>query len=344
MLELLDQVNHWVTANKPFVMATVIETWGSSPRPVGSALIVNEDMEMAGSVSGGCVEGAVVKEAMRILSNNEVATLPFGVRDEDAWSVGLSCGGKMKVFAEKFLAFSNRISEKEVWEEWYNCLINNRGCVLLSSMEKGVGNHFLVLDNGDTLGGAIPDELLGLAQKAFRERKSQIVEASENSYFAWVFPRKSQLIIVGAAHITKDLITLGNMYDFETIVIDPRGIFAEKTQFPNPPHQLHVKWPAEVLESFALDNYAYAVLLTHDPKIDDQALEILLRSDIGYIGALGSKKTHEKRVARLEKAGFSPEIIGRIHAPIGVDINAKRPKEIALSIMGEIIKKANEFL
>jgi xanthine dehydrogenase accessory factor len=141
-----------------------------------------------------------------------------------------------------------------------------------------------------------------------------------------------------------DLVHLAHYFGFETTVIDPRGIFANKTDFPTPPNTLHVDWPAEILPEIALNAYTYAVLLTHDPKIDDQALHLLLRSKVAYIGALGSKKTHEKRVKRLTDAGFSLEEISKINAPVGVNINAKSAREIALSIIGALVKAKNEFL
>jgi len=152
------------------------------------------------------------------------------------------------------------------------------------------------------------------------------------------------MLIVGAAHITVDLVALAKQFDFETVVIDPRGIFSEKTQFPVQPDHLYVDRPAEILPTYDLDAYSFAVLLTHDPKIDDQALHLLLRSDIAYIGALGSRRTHAKRVKRLTEAGFSESEIEKIHGPIGVSINAKLPKEIALSILGQIIQVKNRYL
>ncbi|MEM1121104.1 MAG: XdhC family protein, partial [Bacteroidota bacterium] len=152
---------------------------------------------------------------------------------------------------------------------------------------------------------------------------------------------KSQLLIIGAAHITVDLVTLGKMYGFETIVIDPRGIFTNKTQFTTPPDQLYEKYPAEVLPDYDLDAHTYAVVLSHDPKIDDNALHILLKSDVAYIGALGSRKTQAKRVARLQEAGFDDATIAKIHSPVGLAIKAKTPKEIALSIMAELILTKN---
>lgn len=344
MFDILPKIEEWVSQDKPFALATVIKTWGSSPRPVGSSLAVTGDMEMAGSVSGGCVEGAVMKKAQEILQSGQPQRLKFGVTDEDAWAVGLSCGGAIQVWTERFLAFDDDPAEQAVWEKLHDCLTNNVGCVLLTTMAEAANEHLLVVPAEDAVLGKKTDPALAeLARKAYRERNNQVVEHAGVSYFARVFPRKSQLLIVGAAHITTDLVRLGNLYDFETVVIDPRGIFAEKTQFPEPPHQLFVDWPAEVLPGFTLDDYSYAVLLTHDPKIDDQALHILLKSDIGYIGALGSRRTHEKRVKRLTKDGFSEAQIGRIHAPIGVDINARRPKEIALSIMAELIQVQNQY-
>lgn len=342
MKELIEIIKDWTNKNKSFACATVIQTWGSSPRPVGSTMLVTEDMEMAGSVSGGCVEGAVIKAALPLIKNGTGQRLAYGVADEEAWAVGLSCGGKMQVFAERFLAFDERETEKAAWEKLSACLTNNEACVLLTKIIDGKGEHSVVLPNGEVFGQPISANLESEALRVYNERKNQVI--AEGAYFAQVFPRKSQMLIIGAAHITVDLVKLANMYGFETVVIDPRGVFAKKTQFPDPPDQLFEKYPAEVLPKFTLDAYTYAVILSHDPKIDDNALHILLKSDAAYIGALGSRKTHAKRTARLQEAGFSEEEISRIHAPVGVDINAKSPAEIALSVMGEIIKVKNEFL
>jgi len=344
MTDILPELENWIEQNKPFALATVVKTWGSSPRPVGSALAVTGDMEMAGSVSGGCVEGAVAKEAKQILESGRAERLKFGVSDEDAWNVGLSCGGAIQVWTEPFLAFDEDPVEKKIWGKLHHCLSNNVGCVLLTHLT-AESEHLLLIPAEDAAFGKARENkaLLELARRAYRERNNQVLEHEGENYFARVFPRKSQMLIVGAAHITSELVQLGNMYDFETIVIDPRGIFANKTQFPEAPHQLINDWPAEVLPGFQLDVFSYAILLSHDPKIDDQALHLLLRSNIDYIGALGSRRTHEKRVRRLREAGFQDDDIDRIHAPIGVDINAKRPKEIALSIMAQIIQQQNRF-
>ena len=343
MKDLLPKIKEWIVANKPFAIATVIKTWGSSPRPVGSTLIVSQDMEMSGSVSGGCVEGAVIKAALPLIKKGQGALVHFGVSDEEAWEVGLSCGGKIDVFIELFLAYDHRPAEIEVWKEWLKKLENNEPCVLMTRLTEGTTQHLLILPDRRALGQQISTQLIEEGLRVYKERKHQVIENEGVRYFVQVFPRKSQLLIIGAAHITVDLVTLGKMFGMETIVIDPRGFFANKTQFETTPDKVVEKYPAEVLSDYSLDAYTYAVVLSHDPKIDDNALHILLKSNVAYIGALGSRKTQAKRVARLELAGFSPEEIARIHAPVGINIKAKTPKEIALSIMSEIISVKNAF-
>ena len=343
MKEFLPILKQWTAEDKAFSIATVIKTWGSSPRPVGSSMLVSQEMEMAGSVSGGCVENAVVKATLPLLESGQGQTLHYGVADEEAWEVGLSCGGKIQVYAERFLAFDTRPAERAVWNKLQVCLENNEACILLTKLIDGLSQHILVLPDGSTTGQQVSSELISEGLRVYQERKNQIIEVGEQSFFAQVFPRKSQLIIIGAAHITVDLVQLANLYNFETIVVDPRGIFTNKTQFSVAPDQLFEKYPSEVLPDFSLDAYTYAVVLSHDPKIDDNALHLLLPSNVGYIGALGSRKTQAKRVARLTAAGFSETAIAKIHSPVGMAINAKTPKEIALSIMGELIKVKNEF-
>ncbi len=348
MIDLFDNIENFLKKGKRFAVATVIQTWGSAPRPIGSAMIVSEDLEMAGSVSGGCVEGAISRAVPEVLKTNKSKRLGFGVIDEEAWAVGLSCGGQIQVFIEPFLANN----DPKMWSILRGRLLENKGVVLLTKLHEEESEHILVIPDdidgvtsSHSVNGALQNFLLQNALRAYKERKTQTLETSDGStWFLQVFATKAKLVIIGAAHITVDLVHLGQYFGFETIVIDPRGIFAEKTQFPTPPDQLFVDWPAEILPDLTLDPYTFAVLLTHDPKIDDQALHILLKSDVAYIGALGSKKTHEKRVKRLKEAGFSEEEMGKIHAPIGVNIAAKSAREIALSIIAELIKIKNQFL
>lgn len=339
MKEFHKNISKWHKANKPTAIATVIQAWGSSPRPIGSTMIVSEDLEMMGSVSGGCVEGQILKEAQAVLANRQSKHLAYGVTDEDAWSVGLSCGGKMQVFLENFTQFAEE--NKDIWTALQTAFQNDKGCILVRKIEESTSEYLLIYPNGTTVGKNQNDILIQEGLKTYKERKSQVFTHEKTTYFAQIFPKKDQLLIVGAAHITVDLLHLAKLYDFETVLIDPRKIFAEKTQFTTPPDQLLIDYPSEVLQNFDLDAYTYAVILSHDPKIDDNALHVLLKSNIGYIGALGSRKTHAKRVTRLQEAGFDENAINRIYAPIGLDIRAKKPNEIALSIMAELVKVRN---
>jgi xanthine dehydrogenase accessory factor len=340
MKEIYPAIKKLLRQKKRFAMATVISTWGSAPRPVGSVMLIAEDGTMAGSVSGGCVEGAVVKNALQVLETMQPKLVSFGVTDDEAWQVGLSCGGAIQVFIEPYWALTHPKMDKIL----RGFLDTNKGGIVVTKLNTDTPMHHVVLPNGETIDGI--DNLLTInALRAYNERKTQTLDVENgDKWFIRVVPPKHQLIIVGAAHITVDLVHLAHYFDFETVVIDPRGIFAQKTDFPTPPHHLHVDWPADILPDMTLDAYTYAVLLTHDPKIDDQALHILLQSNIAYIGCLGSKKTHEKRVKRLLEAGNTEGVIAKINAPIGVDIRAKSAKEIALSIIAELVKFKNQHL
>lgn len=337
MKELLPQIMRWTNEGKPFAIARVIQTWGSSPRPVGSALLISSDMELAGSVSGGCVEGAVIKEAKNIIGSTSGKKLSYGVTDDEAWSVGLTCGGKIQVYLQ---AYPN---PSVVWENLCQALQENRSCTLVTFMKDGETESTLITSKGKLIGSNLPEEVFAKAKDAYLKRNHALITVGETQYFIHVFPRRSQLLIIGAAHITADLVQLAKLHDFETIVIDPRGALARNIQFSVQPDQIFEEYPSEVLSNFELDAHTYAIILSHDPKIDDNALQILLRSNVAYIGALGSRKTHEKRVGRLREAGFSEEEINRIEAPIGMDINAQGAKEIALSIMGSVIKVKNRI-
>ena len=343
MIDIFSQINKWVEANKPFAIARVIKTWGSSPRPIGSALVVSETGEMLGSVSGGCVEGAVSKAVMKVLEVGAPVNLHFGVTDEEAWEVGLSCGGKIDVYVTPSMAFSASTEEQAIWKAIQSSIEDNTGGVLLNDLEQQQARNLFIKPDGKKYGSLLGNDLELIAKRAFQERKNQIIEHNGKRYFAHVFPPKSRLLIIGAAHITVDLVNFANQFGFETIVIDPRGFFASNTQFDSPPSQLIKNWPQEVLNEMQMDAYTYAVVLSHDSKIDDPALHYLLKSEVAYIGALGSNRTHAKRVKRLEAAGFETAEIEKIHAPIGVNINAKSPKEIALSIISEIIQIKNKY-
>ena len=343
MKELIGSMNSWREGKKKVALARVIQTWGSSPRPTGSAMIISDKLEMAGSVSGGCVEGHVLKEAQQVLHTGESRQLHYGVSDEEAWTVGLTCGGKIQVFIQPWF-LGHGPGQDDLAELLQQRLIQNQSCMLVTELTDGKTHNSIVLPEGQCIGAPLPSALVNSALEAYRKRTHETITIDQKNFFIHVFPKRSRLIIIGAAHITADLVMLAKAYDFETFVVDPRGVFAKNTVFTEAPDHIFENYPSEVLPGLAPDPYTYAVILSHDPKIDDDALQHLLRTPVAYIGALGSRKNHEKRTARLLQQGFSTEEIKRINAPIGLDMNAQGAKEIALSILGAIIKTKNEFV
>ena len=336
MTDLNEIISDWSQNGAILVLARVVKTWGSSPRPIGSMMIINEEGKISGSVSGGCVEGAVIKKSRALFTQHVGEKLSFGVSDEEAWSVGLSCGGKIEVYLQTVDFSSNK-----VWNSLLKNKQSNQSCVLISKLSKN--ENWLIDENGGVIGTLLSPKIIKEARTIFSERVHKTLNVKEQDYFIQVFPRKPTLLIIGVAHIAVDLVTIAHLHEFETILIDPRGYFTTNTQFNTEPTQIYTAYPSEVLNKVKLDPYTFCAILSHDPKIDDNALEILLPSKVAYIGALGSKKTHQKRIERLTRKGISEDLISKIQAPIGIPIGAKSAKEIALSIMSEIIKFQNQF-
>ncbi len=330
MTDELNKINLWYRENRRFVLVTVIKTWGSAPRIPGSLMAISESGEIIGSVSGGCVEGDVIRKSKQVFDSEKTAKITYGVTNEDAWTVGLTCGGQLEVWIEMMW-------HKEIWNEIWDCQEAGKSCALATD-----GTYQVLLVNSKITGQTPEPHITDAMELCLAKGKPEVVGKDENAWFVNVFAAKSRLIIIGAAHISTHLVHMASLLGFETIIIDPRGLFVDKQQFEVAPDQTFKKWPAEVLEKFNLDQNTFVVLLTHDPKIDDQALHILLRSEVAYIGALGSSKTHQKRVQRLKNDGFTDDEIVRISGPVGLNIHARLPEEIALSIIGEIIKVKNK--
>lgn len=332
MIDHIEQLEKWLKSDKKLVIARVVSTWKSSPRPAGSSLIVTEEGEMMGSVSGGCVENAVVKQALKVMETGKAILADYGVENEDAWEVGLSCGGRLSVFIQPFF-------ESSLWEGIASAKGDKTGSILLTDLNP-LGTNTLCTPesiNETTLPAALIEESLEL----YRLGKNATMEFDGLQYFHQSLRPKPIMLLIGSAHIASELTSLAHLYGFETVLVDPRDTFAKKTHFENSPDTVHVNWPQEVLPDLMLDRDTYVVILSHDPKIDDEALKLVLRSEVNYIGALGSRKTHAKRVGRLQSYGFTEEEIGRIKAPIGISINSHSAAEIALSIMAEVIKEKN---
>ena len=346
MRDIWEDQLKWINSGEAFVLARVIRTWRSAPRKTGAGMLIGPGMKVAGSVSGGCIEGAVIEEALEVLETGQPSQLNYGVEDELALSVGLSCGGEVSVLVEKHWAFSDEPETRKIWEKLQVCIRNNEPAVLLSPLadeNKNTKENEIPLlvfpDKRECMGGFQKnrDEATELALAAYGERENSIVEITGKKIFIQVFPRQDQLMIIGSGHISIPLVRFAKELDFLTVVIDPRGVFSNPERFDVPPDQLISKWPDQVLNEWPLNEDTYAILLTHNPKIDDPALHILLKHNLPYIGALGSNRTHAKRCARLEEAGIDKDSIKQIKGPAGVDIGGQTAAEIALSMIAEVI-------
>ena len=309
-------------------------------------MAIRENRQIVGSVSSGCVENEVIEAALDTIKTGKPRILEFGVSDDKAWSVGLSCGGTIKVFVEGHPVFSKDPEERKIWNQLTHAIVNNKPCIVLKSLsvsESNLNRHLLVYPDEDHQGnwGKLTSQAKEIALQLYHERKNETVQIGDQEIFVQLFPRKLKLIIIGGSHISIPLVKFAHELGFETLVIDPRKVFASPERFKVQPEKIFTEWPQNVLPNLDLNEDTYAVLLTHDPKIDDEALKILLPSKVAYIGALGSKKTHAKRCARLRDAGFSDNQIARIYGPVGLDIDASSPTEIALSIIGQIIERKN---
>lgn len=320
--DVLGQAADWLSAGKKVALATVIGTWGSSPRPVGSQLAVDEAGAFVGSVSGGCIEGAVVGEALNTISDGQNRSLEFGVTNEQAWEVGLACGGDVRVLVEPAddLAVLKKLEEE-------------KPIATVTDLASGVKSFVTpVAVSGDL---DLSDGMIDNARSALRDDRSRIYEDGDNAYFVNIHNPPLRMAVIGAVHISQALVPMAAAAGFDVTVIDPRGSFATEARFPDV--TISDEWPDDAMEKFAPDSRTAVVTLTHDPKLDDPALEIALKSDAFYIGSLGSRRTHASRLERLAEAGFGEQDFARIHGPIGLDLGATSPAEIAVSVLGQII-------
>jgi len=321
--EIFLKAEEWLLKSLDIAIITVIQTWGSSPRPIGSSMIVNSNHETIGSVSGGCIESFVFAKSLEVIKNNNYQVLEFGVSNSQAWEVGLTCGGKIKVLVEKF-----SLKDLNIIKEINNIFENQGSLTLATNLSTGsrkvVNNYTTIQDN---------------PLKKANNGISSIKDVNGISWFYKVFSSQHRLIIIGAVHISEALVELSNVLNFKTYLIDPRNNF-DKNKFSNKAIILN-EWPDEGLKKLGIDNKTCIVTLTHDPKLDDPALIYALKSNALYIGCLGSKKTHESRIKRMMKHGFEQNELSKINGPVGLNINAKTPAEIACSIISQIIERKN---
>ena len=309
---LLKVAVQWHQEGLGAVVATVVETWGSAPRRVGSQLIVSGDGHMEGSVSGGCVEGAVVLEALEALKHCKTRVLEYGVSNDDAFAVGLACGGKIRILVEPV----GKQIPLELLQELVDAIAKDQS-VVYEINTKTFQSRLVYNEYND------------------RVRQDRSGFKDDKITFLNVHSPRLKIDIVGAVHIAQALAPIAKIAGFSPRIIDPRESFANHERFGN--IEISNDFPDVALTKIEPNCKTAVVLLTHDPKLDDPALHIALRSEAFYIGALGSKRTHQQRKSRLKKVGFSEKQIDRINAPIGLNIGAASPEEIAISILSEII-------
>lgn len=307
----------WHREGRGAVLATVIETWGSAPRQAGSQLAISGEGEIMGSVSGGCVEGAVVIEALAALTDRRSRVLTFGVSDETAFAVGLACGGTIRVLVEPVGDGEEALPEAML--ENVVAARTARRPLAISVKPEGWVRSLI----GPGLEAAV--------DARFRSDKSGM---EEDGRFIAIHNPPLRLIVVGAVHIAQPLLQMARLCGYDGTLIDPRSAFGSALRFPR--ERIVEDWPDEALEALAPDGRTAIVTLTHDPKLDDPAIRVALRAGGFYLGCLGSTRTHAKRVERLRAEGFAEAEIARIHAPVGFDIGAKTPAEIAVSVMAQI--------
>jgi xanthine dehydrogenase accessory factor len=302
MREVLSELEQWTRAGEDIALATVVETWGSSPRPLGSKMVVTRSGKMAGSVSNGCIEGAVFEEAQKVLQTGKPKLAAFGVADDVAFEVGLACGGHIEVFVQPLAPAHQRLIAM---------LQRNEAATLRTNLVSGAAD----LTHGAPSGSE-------LARR-------------EGDWFVEPLRRPAHLVIVGAIHIAIPLHRLAKLMGYRVTVVDARAKFATKERFPEA-DELIVSWPDEAMSKLTLDNSTYVVILTHDPKFDLPALRSVLGKEVGYIGAIGSRRTNQNRFDALLAEGFTEEQLSLVHGPVGLDLGGRGAEETALGILAEI--------
>jgi xanthine dehydrogenase accessory factor len=313
--EILPELERWRAEGKRVAMARVVATRRSAPRPVGSKLIVSDQGELAGSVSGGCVESEVVEAAREVLAGGEPRLLTYGISDDLALSVGLPCGGEIDVWVSE--------PDLELLQELVAVVRGERRAVYFVDLDDG--SERLVLDGDND----VADELI-------RAGHSKVVELHGRRLFADVFGPPPRLLVYGAVDTADALCAVARGIGWRTIVADARGRFATRSRLPNA-DEILVAWPEETLAQVKPDHATAIVVLTHDDKFDLPMLVGALESDAFYVGALGSRRNQERRRERLLEAGVDEETLERISGPAGLDIGAHTPAETAVSILAEIM-------
>ncbi len=332
MNDVFELAATWVKAGERVALATVVRVDGSAPRGEGAKMIVSGVGRIAGSVSGGCVEAAVAEAAQDVIESSVPRIARFDINRTMMWDVGLSCGGAIDVLIEP-------LPDLAVVREVFAPDSHAALCTSLDRDGAAAMDKAIVFAGGairGSLGDAELDRYLAAAANAQIECGiSKTLTVAGRDVFIDVGTPKDRLIIVGAVHIAAVLCELASQVGFAVTVVDPRPRLNDAERFPKA--ALAVGWPQDILPGIELDDHSYVAILTHDEKFDDPSIQIALRARPRYIGAIGSRKTHAARRERLAQLGFADEDIARVRAPIGLDIGAQSPEEIAVAVLAEMI-------
>jgi xanthine dehydrogenase accessory factor len=340
MRDILPYIRAWRQQDRKIAVATLVKVWGSAPRQIGARVVVSDSTELAGSVSGGCVESAVLQEAVEVFHTGQAMTLSYGVTDEDAWAVGLTCGGAIELLVEEIPA----AGVDPVWDTVLDRVESEALFGMATLLTGHRAGARLVLSPGGDRTGSLGDAVLDDAAVRFLSGKfptpggwRQQVTGQDGELFLEVQGPRKKLVIFGGVHIAIPLVKMAKDLGWRTVVVDPRTAFATRERFPDA-DRLLTDWPHKALAELEVDAGTAIAVLSHDPKIDIPAVQGALASPAFYVGALGSRKTHKKRVETLKQAGLPQEAIDRIHAPIGLDLGGREPEEIALAVLAQIVE------
>jgi xanthine dehydrogenase accessory factor len=350
--EVLPELLGWWREGRPVGMATVVATWRSAPRSAGAAMLVGPDGDAVGSVSGGCVEGAVYELAQEVVETGHPVLQRYGISDDDAFAVGLTCGGILDVFVERV----DRVRFAELAEVAADVDAGRpvAACTVIEHPDAARrGARIVVRPEAPSLGtlgsaradDAVTDDARGLLAAGRSETLTYGPEGERRGegmrVFVQAFAPKPRMLVFGAIDFAAAVARVGSFLGYDVTVCDARPVFATRSRFKDA-DRVVVEWPHRYLaaeaEAGRVDARTVIAVLTHDPKFDVPLLEVALRlPEVAYVGAMGSRRTHEDRRARLLEAGLTEHDIERLSSPIGLDLGARTPEETAVSIAAEII-------
>jgi xanthine dehydrogenase accessory factor len=347
MRELLPTYDAWRAEGLGVGRAVVVRTFGSAPRTEGAVLLVAEDGRMIGSVSGGCVEGAAADEVRRARETGRSRVIRYGISDEQAWGVGLACGGTIDVLAEPTVAEAVLEAARGPGAAVLTALPRDLPPPELGAHAAGQGSApetpRIVPAPGAAGPSGTTDAIEGLdpslraaAAAALAAGRSTLATAADRTWFVEAFPAPPRLVVVGATEVSRFLVGLAGDLGYETVVIDARQAFSTPERFPDV-DRLMVAWPDEAFEEIGVGPNDAVAVLSHDPKFDEPAIVEAFRRGARYVGAVGSRKSQAARGGRLLAAGLSSEDLARLHGPIGLDLGGREPVETALAILAEIV-------